>query len=147
MVLSEVGGPEQTFDKFAVEATFITPYSTTVGDWDYGFGFFNSANENNYSLAVRSNNTWFLGWSVDTQRVAGDALYSLDRRDFARNRLTVEVYGSSGRFFVNDVFVSDITLSNLSNEKRVEIISGVFVGAEIPANATQYENFAIYELP
>lgn len=135
---------------FLVEATFLNPYSTTSGPWDYGFLFRHEGANQQYRLIVSSTGDWELynntgdpdGTLVDSGKVT-----NLDTSEFGSNTIQVVAYDNYGELMVNNEFVSDLDLSGRTVEGDVFVATGMYTGDLIAGYYTEYWDFFVYNIP
>ncbi len=134
---------------FIVEAEFTNPYSPTESDWDYGFLFRDTGNDEAYRLMVTSDQRWIL-----IQRSAGEfrqidsgALTNVFTDGNATNWLRLEVNQGNATLFVNDELItSSLDLSDKIEAGDVGVATGFLQNSEIPGAITQVSNFLIWSL-
>ena len=159
----EYFGPEfmATDDEFFLEATFVNPYSATVGSWSYGFAFGRtSADDRTFvRLALTENGTWQVGVSQKGNPYTwlhSGAVPQLRTGVGEKNRVTLFVDGRYGWLYVNGLKVLNdegnevpgygrgIVLGGelvTSHEGFVALGTGFFLGDERPGAETRYEGF------
>lgn len=135
---------------FIAEATFTNPFAASVNDWDYGFSL-RSNGSFKYWLVVASEGDWQLAdrqGSTDNEvTVAEGTLTNLNLGANEQNRLLVFAWGNVGYFFVNDVFIAKLDLSNNVDSGDVEVMTAYYFDHEIEGEATGFEKFVVIPLP
>ena len=137
---------------FIVEATFVNPYSATIHDWSYGFNLRNAGgDEKSVHIAISSNQYWELiirtsDSSVHYEVVDAGLLTSLRLDGGDRNHIKVMGFGGRGFLFVNEDFVSELDLGEVTHEGDMSVLSGMYVGHEVAGEVTRFEGFRAEEL-
>lgn len=134
---------------FIVEATFMNPYSTDEGTWDYGFLFRHAGANQQYRLIVSWDGTWELYNNTGTSDGAlidSGTVSNLDTSEFGINTLQLVVYEDYGQLLVNDEFVSSLDLSARLNSGDIFVATGLYSGDEKEGASTEFWDFTVYEL-
>jgi hypothetical protein len=141
---------EVSVKNFLVEASFLNPYSTSAGTWDYGFLFRHAGPNQQYRLIISSTGEWELynntgepdGTLIDSGMVA-----NLDTSEFGVNTIQVVAFENYGELMVNDEFVSDLDLSARSDTGNIFVATGMVTGDLIAGKSTEYWDFYVYDIP
>ncbi|MEW5939761.1 MAG: serine/threonine-protein kinase [Chloroflexota bacterium] len=134
---------------FALEATFINPYSTSVGTWDYGFIFRHEGTNKQFRLAIRSTKQWALLNNTGTPngQVINDGTFSgLSTSAGGTNTVRLICFGTQGFLYINNVLVSELDLSSRLNSGDITIATGIYSGDEVNGYYTEYTDFTIWSL-
>jgi hypothetical protein len=143
---------EVNLQDFVAEVRFYNPYERSRGEWDYGLGFRDIGNDENYRLYVDSNGDWSFesvtAWGEDANfdSVARGHLDGLDLSAGGSNHLRLIVQGGAALFFVNGDYVSTLDVSARNLHGGVWIGTGFEVGREIQGESTRYEGFSLWSL-
>ena len=131
-----------------VEATFLNPYPTSTGSWDYGFILRKIRNDSFIQFIVGSDQRWAVmeGANAPYNRLGGGTINGLDTSATGRNHLMVVVIGERGWFFVNGDFLGDVDLGGVTHAGDVAVITGAYEGDEVAEHATHYEDFTGHQL-
>lgn len=142
--------PGGNYTNFIAEVTFKNPYSTSTGNFDYGYMFRNLGGNDQYRLTVAENTGWQLafhsGNSEGTQ-VGSGYINNLKTGAGESNDFTLIALGQKGWLYCNDTLVSELDLSNSQAEGSVSAASGLYTGNEIPGYSTDFSNFVVIPLP
>jgi len=141
---------------FVAEATFLNPYASGDGSWDYGFMFRRSAYAVFDIVVVRSNERWYHKARTGTAPsaggqdvVAGSGYLSwglLDTSFRGSNDLKLVAEGGSGEFFVNGESIATLTLDPYADPGDVRVVTGYFNGDEREGAVTRFERFTVTPL-
>jgi serine/threonine-protein kinase len=138
---------------FVVEVVFDNPYSTQVGDFDFGFLFRYADAYNNLRVSINSKGTWNYQNLVgdkdnyDFDALAEGTVTNLDSSPTGSNKMTLICQDTRGWLYLNDQLVTTLDLSIRRNAGAVAIGVGMFRGYKVPGNVTNYHNFKIWSLP
>ena len=136
-----------SFDNMVVEATFVNPYSSAAGSWDYGFFLREVRGEPPINVVVNvvvnSDRFWEVLTRADasSERVSGGTLRTFDTNAGGRNHLRVVAIGERGWLFVNGEFVSTFDMGGATKTGDVAVITGAYTGDEVAGAVTRFENF------
>jgi len=137
---------------FIAEVRFYNPYEPSRGEWDYGLGFRDTGNDENYRLYVDSNKDWSFelvtAWEEDSNfdSVAQGHLDDLVVSAGGSNHLRLIVQGDTALFFVNGNYVSTLDVSARNLYGYVWIGTSFEIGREIQGESTRYEGFSLWSL-
>ena len=134
---------------FALEATFINPYSASVGSWDYGFIFRHEGTNKQFRLAIRSNKQWVLLNNTGTPNgtvINEGTVSGLSTGAGGTNTVRLICFGVQGYLYINDTFISELDLSSRLNSGDITIATGIYSGDEINGYSTDYADFTIWSL-
>jgi hypothetical protein len=137
---------------FVVEARFFNPYDRLLNAWDYGFGFRETAFNQQYAIVLDSDGFWQLmlfEGSAEQPRVTtlatGQGVRFDDTVD-GHNDLRLVVRDGAADFYVNDRFVATIDVSAKIVAGRVSVGTGFTPGRVKAGAETRYEGFTIWSL-
>jgi hypothetical protein len=137
-------------DNFFAEVTFIVPYNTGVGAWDFGFAFrFIEDEGRQYWLVIQSDGDWFLRlfFNNEPTLVQEGQLNNLNLEAGSENVLALIADGDRGIFFVNDVYITDLDLGALLIPGNLAVGVGFINDHEVEGYATTYRDFTVRALP
>ncbi|MEH1870585.1 hypothetical protein [Nostoc sp.] len=135
---------------FIVEAQFDNPYDGTIMDnWTYGFAFIdnttpglNDPKRKGLDAWVDSNNkTW--GFNSPNISLNGK-LSNLNLSDKSSNKLRLTVNNKKAKFFVNDMYIETIDVSELTNKGSVFFTAGGGISGK--SAQYQYKNLRVWSL-
>lgn len=135
---------------FLVEATFLNPYSTSAGSWDYGFLFRHEGANQQYRLIISSTGEWELYNNTgepDGTLVDSGTIPNLDTSEFGSNTVQVVAYDNYGELMVNGEFISELDLSARATEGDIFVATGMYTGDLIAGKFTEYWDFFVYNIP
>ncbi|MFC1878900.1 serine/threonine protein kinase [Chloroflexota bacterium] len=135
---------------FAVEATFINPYSSSTGTWDYGFIFRHTGANQHYRLLIRSDKMWLLrdnNGEPDGPIVDQGGIADLNTSEGSSNYVRLVCEGDLGTLYINDILISEIDLSARITSGDVIIATGMLSDNQLDGYATEYINFTVWVLP
>ena len=131
-----------------IEASFLNPYATSQGSWDYGFLFRNSAFNTFHSVVVASNGSWYHNVRTETvessKELAGERSSRINTSSNGSNHLRIIVLENNAWFFINDNFVARLDLSDLGDPGDIFAVTGFFTGDEVAGESTSFENFTVW---
>ena len=132
-------------EDFVARIEFINPSDATDRPWDFGIAFREQENGDHYRLTVASDGTWEfqIGLQAD---LAGGTVPALSFEDGGRNVLEIVVAGDSAGFSVNDVFVSELNVSELHGASDVWAGAGFHQANAHDGEITRFENFTVWSL-
>ncbi len=131
-----------------IEATFVNPYSTDLGDWSSGFMFRSGVFDEFHLLAVHNSGNWYHNLrtgDVETEqelKFEFSHLIRLSEND--RNHLRVIFIENDGWLFINDVFAGKIVLTGLTRGGSVSAVAGYFTDDGISGESTPFEDFTVW---
>ena len=135
---------------FIVSATFINPYSSDVGSWDYGVAFRDDPNRRNAfdAVAVGSDGAWEHfrrdGANASVHSDSGRARVNLGEK--AGNTLWLMAVGGAGVLSVNSEPADALDLSGAPTRGGVWVGTGFYEGNEVPGHATSYADLQVWSL-
>ena len=132
-----------SFADMIVEATFVNPYSSAAGSWDYGFILRQGHVGSFIQVVVNSDGHWGVLARADTpyEPVGGGTLRTFDTSAGGRNHLRVVAIAERGWLFVNGEFVSTFDMGGATKSGDVAVITGAYTGDEVSGAVTRFENF------
>lgn len=130
---------------FLAEATFINPYSTETGSWDYGFLFRSQDENGELRILVASDGSWLLvNWDGKSfTDIAKGTISNLNTGVGQENKLKLVCDGRVGKFYVNDLFVENIDLSAQMSSGKILISTGIISGNSLMGSVTAFRDFRI----
>ena len=130
-----------------IEAYFHNPYSTSVGEWSYGFMF--RLKGNSFHAVVLQSSGHF----QHLKRIDGDS-QQLDVKQVSEintaypsgNYMRLVADGEGGKLYVNGHHIADLQLQGLMDEGYVYAVGSYFKGDAVTGYATRFEDFTIWPL-
>jgi hypothetical protein len=140
-------------DNFIVECQFDNPYdSTLAGDWLYGFSFrenisddFNDPNRKGFDIVISSEKEWiFKPKGISNNNDYSSKLSNLNLSDKSSNKLSLIVKDKKAIFFVNDMYIQTLDVSDINHKGDVFLIAQ----GGISGNAIlyQYKKLKVWSL-
>ena len=137
---------------FLAEAVFANPYSASDNPWSHGFMFRWTESDFFQVVGIRSDGSWFHGIQKGSPEsyteMARGSVSALDLSAFGENHIRVVASRDQGWLFVNGSLVHpplDLSISGESGD--VVVMSGFFIGDEVPGSTTDYRGFRVSRLP
>lgn len=132
-------------ENFVIAAKFTNPYSPSVGSWDYGFFFRHTGGNQQYRLTIFSDKKWVLTLSDGEERnnIASGNIENLNTSNNTSNTVELIVQGRAAYLFVNDVFISELDLSEKVEPGSILIATGIYNGDEINGKTTKFDDFSV----
>ena len=141
---------EVSLSEAVVEATFFNPYSTSVGDWDYGFLLRKNVSNSFHSVFIRSDGYWYhymrTGTVESSLQIAKHWSTAINKDTNDNNKLQLVVLGDKGWLFINGTFVGQLDFSGITQTGTVKAITGYFKGDTVAGHSTRFESFAVRPL-
>jgi hypothetical protein len=137
--------PGVSVRNFIAEATFINPYSSEEGGWDYGF-LFRFAEGTSYAIQFTSSGMWFFILYTEEPSTLDSGFIDLQTGADEKNHIRIIVLGSSGAFYVNGQFVATLDTSQLTKIGDVSVATGIGVENKKAGKVTSFKNFTIWSL-
>lgn len=147
--LVEADYADVTLKNFIAEASFVNPYNSSTGSWDYGFLFRHSGFNNQFRLSIHSDKSWVLGnrsndeWDIINSGTISHLLVTTGQR----NEIRLICLNEQGWLYVNDRFIAELDLSSRTSSGDIRIATGIYNGDEIAGEETRYNNFTVWSLP
>ena len=135
---------------FIVEARLFNPYSTSQGDWDYGFILRHAEKNTHFRFVIKSEKSWALVNNTgdpDGVIIAQGELPSLDVSENGSNLVKLVFQGDRGWFYLNGEMITELDLSARMNPGAIFIATGIFQGDGKAGSSTRYSDFSIWSLP
>ena len=133
-----------------IEARFFNPYSTSVGSWDYGFIFRDSALNTFHAVFVRSDGYWYhylrMGTVEASQKVASQQPAAIDTSPTGSNYLQIVALGDEAWLFINGTLAGELNVGSLTEAGDVLAINAYFTGDSIEGESTRFEDFTVRSL-
>ena len=135
---------------FLVEVSFLNPYSTSAGPWDYGFLFRHEGANQQYRLIITSDKEWELynnNGEPDGTLIDSGTVPNLDTSEYGMNTIQIVAYDNYGELMVNGELTSELDLSARSTAGDIFVATGMFTGDLIEGKFTEYWDFYVYDIP
>ncbi len=144
----EVHSVSDDLRNFVISADFEVPYSTDLGDWDFGFLFRDSSGGAFSFIALTHDSRYVHKIRVgDVSRdVASGPIHNLKLPAGSINTVTLFVIEDRGWLSVNSAYVTDLQVSGSQTQGELSIASGIFADSEVPGYSTGYGNVVAREL-
>lgn len=113
--------------------------------WDFGLGFRDSGEDEQFRLIVDSAGTWFFKNALDAV-IASGTLVDIDRSQGGSNIVEVVASGDTGYFAFNERLVSELDLSGRPQGGDVYVGAGFFDADATEVAATDYRDFEVWSL-
>lgn len=113
--------------------------------WDFGLGFRDSGNDQQYRLVVDSEGTWFFKNALDAV-IATGTLIDIDSSPGGSNIVEVVASGDTGYFAFNERLVSELDVSGRTQGGDVFIGAGFFDVDAAETATTAYHDFQVWSL-
>jgi serine/threonine protein kinase len=141
---------ETKYTNFIVTSTFMNPYGTSTGTFDYGFMFRNLGGNDQFRLPIAESKGWELAFhtgETEGVMVNSGTVSNLAVGVGQSNNVTLVALEEKGWLLCNDSLVSELDLSSSLAEGTVSVASGLYTGNEIPGYSTDFSNFVVIPLP
>ena len=133
-----------------IEVRFTNPYGTHTEQWDYGLMLRNPTQSNFETVVLASNRKWYHHTRNETypssRRVTEGAGTGVDLGDGAANSLRLIAVQGRAWLFLNDLFVSAISLAGASPSGDVAAIAGFFPDTQPDGSYTEFEDFTVWAI-
>jgi hypothetical protein len=133
-----------------IEARFFNPYSTSTGPWDYGFMLRNSGFNIFHSVIVTSTGYWYhyvrTGTVESSQMLDGQRNSAISTGVGTNNQIRIIVLGNDAWLFINQVFVAQLSLTDLVQPGDISVSTGNFSGNTIAGSSTEFQDFTVWAL-
>jgi hypothetical protein len=129
---------------FYARAEFINP-TPKQGLWDFGLGFRDSGEDEQFRLIVDSEGTWFFKNALGAVLATG-TLVDVDTNATGSNIIEVVARGDTGYFAFNERLVTELDLSARSEGGEVFVGAGFFDADAVEAATTPYRDFEVWSL-
>jgi hypothetical protein len=130
---------------FVAHAAFTNPTDESL-DWDYGFQFRTTGDNEDLRIFVLSDGTWSLSVGVDPPEQTVAAV-NLDTTPGAVNTLDLIVEEFQAIFGINGEFAGVVALPELDPTGDVYASTGFFGDLVVPGRTIELRDFAIYDVP
>ena len=133
---------------FRISADFEVPYSTDVGNWNFGFMFRNPSFDN-LSYVVLTQNGRYEHYSRvggNPRNVNSGSVVDVKLSAGSVNTVSLVVIEDRGWLFVNSVYVTDLDMSGGHPQGQLSITTGVFTDSEVPGYSTRFADVSAQEL-
>ena len=133
-----------------IEVRFTNPYGTHTEQWDYGLMFRDPTGSAFDTVVLTSIHQWYHHTRNETwpssRRVTEGAGTGADLDDGATNSLRLIAVQGRAWLFLNDLFVSAISLAGASPSGDVAAIAGFFPDTQPDGSSTEFEDFAVWAI-
>jgi serine/threonine protein kinase len=136
-------------ENFVMRVEMIVPYSSAIGDWDFGLVFRQTDIDDEMRLIVLSDGEWNLDDrtpGTDNYVDEGDASQYLNFNVGDSNLFEMIVTGDIGYFFLNGNFVSQLDLSSRVTAGDIALGIGFYASTEVAGEVTTYNNFSLWPI-
>ncbi|MGH2615681.1 MAG: hypothetical protein ACRDJC_10615 [Thermomicrobiales bacterium] len=130
---------------FVAHAAFTNPTDGST-DWDYGFQFRTTGDNEDLRIFVVSDGTWSLSVGVDVPEQTVAAV-NLDTTPGAVNTLDLIVEEFQAIFGINGEFAGVVALPELDPTGDVYASTGFFGDLVVSGRIIELSDFAVYEVP
>ena len=133
---------------FWIHSEFETPYTASVGDWNVGFLFRNSGGGNLSYVAVNQDGRYshYIRRDGESTRLDGGDVGTWNRNVGDTNTVGLFVIEDRGWLIVNSEYVTDLDVSEGSQEGELEVATGIFTDSEVPGYSTKLSNVQAWEI-
>ena len=139
----------------AIEARFLNPYSTEVGEWSSGFLFRHSPyddDNNAFHAVVITGDGYFYhylrtGDAEASVRLARTYADEIDTSSAGSNHVRVVLNGAQGLLYINGEYVANLKLQDLMEPGTVYAVGSYFSGHGVAGYSTRFEDFTIWPAP
>ncbi len=133
-----------------IEIQFTNPYATHTEAWDYGLLFRKSARNTFDTVVLASIRQWYhhtrnATWPYSKAITDGSAT-GVDLAPESTNTLRLLALQSRGWLFLNDRFVSSISLAGASPSGDVSAIAGFFPNTQPDGSSTGFQGFTVWTI-
>lgn len=131
-----------------IEARFINPYGSSLGEWSSGFLFRHPRTNEFHAIVINQTGSWFhdlrLGNADNTQDLASRYSSSISTTSSGNNLIRFIALGNEGWLFINGQYMEKLDLSGLNRTGRVSAVAGYYTGDGIVGYSTRFEDFTIW---
>ena len=132
---------------FIVEAEFDNPYDGAIDNWTYGFAFNDTTTDNLNDPKRKGFDIWVSSkkkeWGFNSPGTSTSGnLSNLNLSDKSSNKLRLTVKDKKAKFFVNDIYIETLDISELTNKGKVFLTAG----NGISGKSVQYKNLRVWSL-
>ncbi len=131
-----------------VEATFINPYASSLGDWSNGFLIRSGRGNEFHAILIEENGTWHhhlrLGDTDATERLDEQYSSHISTASLSSNHIRIIALGDEGWLFINGVYIDKLDLSRWTESGQFSAVTNYFSGDGITGYSTRFENFTIW---
>jgi len=141
-------------DNFIVQATFVNPYASMIGPWDFGL-IFRSAGENDqYRLSIDTKPSWVLGDKnpnlSQVNELKGDKTLldgKINTGDGQQNKMMLIVRDTKGFLYLNGNFVKILDLSRRKDSGQIGIGIGFHENSVKDNTSIAFKDFTVWQIP
>lgn len=130
---------------FYARATFTNPRPTSLASWDFGLGFRDSGEDEQFRLVVDSEGNWFLKNGLSPV-IAEGTLVDVDTGDSGTNIIEIVAVGETGYFAFNERLVTELDLSAPVSGGDLFVGAGFFAEDAVGDGSSAYSDFEIWAL-
>ena len=127
---------------FSVIALFEVPYSSDIGDWNFGFLFRHTVRGDSSFVGLTHNSQYIhveeVGY-LDRDLESGP-VHGLKLSGGSLNYVKLIVIEDRGWLFVNSNYVADLDVSGSHSRGMLSVATGFFEGSEVPGYSTKFYN-------
>ena len=133
-----------------IEAHFYNPYSTTVGDWSYGFLFrlrrLDDGTHAFHAVVITGEGYFqhYLRVGADNQRLAARHVGEIHTEEGARNHIRIIADGREGKLYINSYYIANLQLQGLMESGSVYAVGSYFTGHGVAGYSTRLTGFTIW---
>jgi hypothetical protein len=131
---------------FVAHAAFVNPVVDEGVDWDYGFQFRTTGNNEDLRIFIVSDGTWNLSIGIDPPEQSAVAP-NFDPAPGAVNTLDIIVEEFQTIVGINGEFVGVVALPELDPSGDVYASTGFFGDMVVPGRVIELRDFAVYDVP
>ena len=133
---------------FIAEATFVNPYTQSIGNWSHGLLFRGAGRNKFQALAIKSDGTWrhFVRDGSTSLVHEENGRARVNPGSGGRNEIHLWAIGTTGLLYINGEFVGELNIGMGSAGGDVLVGAGFFKGDEIPGYITRFEGFRVWSL-
>ena len=130
-----------------IEAYFHNPYSTSVGEWSYGF-MFRLKGDSFHAVVIQSSGRFHHLKRIDgdSQQLSVESVGEINTAYPGRNHLRLVADGGEGKLYVNGHYITDLQLQGLMDEGNVLAVGSFFEGHGVTGYSTRFEDFTIWPI-
>lgn len=130
-------------EDFVTHVTFVNPSDAVDSSWDFGIAFREQVNGDHYRITVSSDGSWEFQIGLQAPLAEG-IVPSLLYENGDRNTLRVVVLDGAAGFSVNDIFISQVDVSDLSGTADVWAGVGFHQADAMEGVVTRFTDFSVW---
>ena len=130
-----------------IEAYLYNPYSTSVGEWSYGFMFRLKGNSF-HAVVIQSSGHFKHLMRIDgkSQQLDVKQVSEINTAYPSGNYMRLVADGEEGKLYVNGHHIADLQLQGLMDEGYAYAVGSYFKGHAVTGYSTRFEDFTIWPL-